>query len=79
MHQRHGAHRARFQGGIQRSADEPVVPLRGASCAQREDLGMCGGIVQGDVAVPALPQQFAIAYQHSAYWNFVFGIARVRG
>jgi hypothetical protein len=65
MHHRHRAHRAGLEGDVQRGAGQPVVAQRPARLAHGDDLGVRAGVVLGDVAVPALAEQFALGrHQH---------------
>jgi len=45
------AHRAGFQGHVQRQAGQAIIVTRGRGSAQGHDLGMSGGIVPGHRAV----------------------------
>jgi hypothetical protein len=65
MHDRHRAHRARFQGHVQGAAEQAMVGQQLATGPHGHDLGMRTGVVRGDVEVPALAQQLAIgAHQY---------------
>src|SRR5699024_5301414 len=51
-HDRAGAHRARLEGDHERAAGEVPAARGGGRTAQREDLGVGGGVLVGLAAVP---------------------------
>src|SRR5271166_2517615 len=70
MHQRAGAHGARFNCNKQFAAFQTMVTNGGTGFAQRHDLGVGGRVEAGDVAVPSAAYDAALAYDDRAYRDF---------
>lgn len=58
-----GAHGTGFQGDVEGGPGEPVVADTMAGIAQGADLGMGTGVMGGDGAIPALPQDLTLPNQ----------------
>jgi hypothetical protein len=69
MHQRAGAHGARFNGSKQFAVLQTVVTHGSTGLAQSYDLGVGGGIGVSDVAVPSASYDAAVAYYDRAHRN----------
>src|SRR5207302_1663251 len=65
MHQRTGAHCARFNGNKQLTGSQTVVTYRSTSFAQRKDLRMSTRVGVGDVPVPSAPNNLSVAHDYS--------------
>lgn len=61
------AHDAGFQGHVQRGVDQPVIFQHGARRPQRNDFGMCRGVMRRDGPVPPLGHDVVAEQQHGAH------------
>lgn len=66
VYNRAGAHDAGFEGDVEGGIEQTVVIEHSGAVAQRDDLGMGGGITGGDRLIPALGDNLAILDQHGA-------------
>ena len=70
MNQSAGAHSARLNCSKQFTAFQAVVADRGTGLAQRDDLGVGGGIGIGKVAIAPATDDLAVTNYDGAHWNF---------
>ena len=70
VHERTGAHRTRLDRDVESGIGETVVGRGLRRRAQRDDLGMRGGIAAADRLVEAGGDQLAIAHQHRTDRHF---------
>jgi hypothetical protein len=70
MNQRPGAHRARLNCSKELAVSQTVVAKDGAGGTQGYDLGVRGGVVVGQVPVPAPADQLPGAYDDRSYRHF---------
>jgi hypothetical protein len=70
VHQRTGAHRARFNCSKQVAVLQAMVTDGYTGFAEGYDFGMGCGIVVDDVAVPAAADDAAFADYDRSYWDF---------
>jgi hypothetical protein len=78
MHQSAGTHGARFNCSKQFTAFQTMVAEGGTGLAQRDNLGVRGGIGVGEIAVAAASDDFAVVNYHRADWDFA-GFKRALG
>jgi len=78
VHHRTGAHGAGFDCNKQIAVHQSMVTRRRTRVAQGHDLGMSGGIVVGDVAIPSAADDAAIAHDHGSDRN-LSGFQRALG
>jgi len=67
VHHRSGTHGTRFNCNKQLAVSQPMVTNGCTRFAERDDLGMSGGIAVGDVAVPSPPHDFCRANYNCAH------------
>jgi hypothetical protein len=79
VHQRSGAHWARFNCSKQVALGEAVVTDGCTGLTQRDDFGVGGGIVVADIAVPAASDNSSVAYDHRSYRDFAGFEGALRG
>ncbi len=71
------AHRARFQGHIERSPRETIVALPSRRLAQRYDLGVRGRIDDRDRSIVPSADNRAVADDNGSYRHFFYGIGGI--
>lgn len=65
-----GAHGTRLNCSKQLAVSEAMVTNESTRCAQGDDLGMGGGIVAGEIAIPPPGNNAAVADNDCAHGNF---------
>src|SRR5215469_2671562 len=70
MYQRSGTHRARLNCSKQLAVSEAMVTNDGTGFAQCDDLGVGGGVVAHQIAVPTVRKDVAVADYNGAYGHF---------
>jgi len=70
MHDGRRAHRARFQGHVQRGVEQPVAAQRPAPGAQRFDFRVGGRIMGRNRAVAAVGNHAVPQHQHRPHGHF---------
>jgi len=81
MHQRSGTHRARLNCSKQLAVPEAMVTNDGTGFAERDDLGMGGGVVARQIAVPAMRENYTVAdhngsHRHFSYFQSALRVAK---
>ena len=75
MHQRTGAHAARFQCDVERRARQTVVALDACRVAQGNNFRVSGGVSIANDSVPAAPEDVSVAHNQRAHGH----LALLRG
>ena len=70
VHQRSGAHWARFNCGEQVAVGQAMVTHGCGSFAQRHNLGVGRGVAVSEVAVPSAADDAPLAHDNGSDWHF---------